>query len=145
MPTLKHPLSADDLDRVRAFLAPEPEGRGFFENFVIDNRRNAPWGVVGPKGNLEGQSRAARLFDLWLLVATVLPEAAGVNRNHILFDPDEPLAAEPLPPQALRMSRSLFYQVADQLAGVVRDLEPRIPLVSNGAVFMETQPRFTEA
>lgn len=144
MPNIQRPLSADEVRRVRAFLAPEPEGRGFFENFVIENLAGEPWGLLGSQGHLEGQTRARRLFDLWQLVATVLPEAAGVNRNHVLFEAGAPLAEAPLSPKELRIPRQVFYQVADQLRALVRELDPRIPIVSNGVVFMESLPRLQD-
>lgn len=144
MPTIREPLDEQDLEGVRRFLAPEPEGRGYFENFVIQNPAGEAWGILGSGGRLEGQTSARRLFDLWQLVATVLPEAAGANRNHILYEDSAPLAAEPLSPQAIQVSRSVFYRIADQLAGVVRGLDPRIPLVSNGSVFLESLPKLLD-
>lgn len=144
MPTVSRSLNPQEIEKIRAFLAPEPEGRGYFDNFVIENRSAEPWGLLGSGGRLEGQTRDHRLFDLWLLMATVLPEAAGVNRNHILFDRNEPLSEVALAPEALRLSRALFYEIADQLCDLVRKLDPRIPIVSNGAVFMENLPRLTD-
>lgn len=143
MKTVRKHLTEKDLARVRAFLAPEPDGRGFFENFVIENPLGEPWGIQGSEGHLEGRTTARRLFDLWQLVATVLPEAAGVNRNHILFEPDQPVAEEALSPDKIEMPRAVFYEIADQLRAVVRSLDARIPIVNNGAVFMETLPRFS--
>lgn len=145
MRTVRKPLTEKQLAQVRAFLAPEPEGRGYFDNFVIENPGREPWGILGPAGSLEGRTNAPRLFDLWQLQATVLPEAAGVNRNHVLFEPTEPLAEEGVPPNGIEMPRALFYEIADQLRGVVRSVDGRIPIVNNGAVFMETLPRFAEA
>jgi hypothetical protein len=144
MPTVSRSLNPQEIEKIRTFLAPEPEGRGYFDNFVIENRSAEPWGLLGSGGHLEGQTRAHRLFDLWQLMATVLPEAAGVNRNHILFAPDEPLSEVALAPEALRLPRALFYEIADQLADLVRELDPRMPIVSNGAVFMENLPRLTD-
>lgn len=144
MPAIRKPLSQEDLERVRTFLAPEPEGRSFFDNFVIENKLGEAWGVLGPGGKLRGETKARRLFDLWQLLATVLPEAAGTNRNHILFDLSEPISDELLAPDSIQIPRSIFYEIADQLAGVVRSLDARIPIVSNGAVFMESLPRLQE-
>ena len=74
----------------------------------------------------------------------VLPEMAGVNRNHILFEAARPLAAEAVSPGSLQVSRHLYYEIAGQLMDVVRGLDPRIPLVSNGSAFLENLPRLTD-
>ncbi len=144
MPTISSPLSSQQIQQVRVFLAPEPEGRGYFDNFVIENPLGQTWGLLGSEGHLQGQTTARRLFDVWQLVATVLPEVAGVNRNHILFEAHQPLSETALPPQALQMSRRVFYEIAEQLMDVVRSLDARIPLVSNGSLFLEILPRLTD-
>jgi len=144
MPTIHGTLSPQQIEQVRTFLAPEPEGRGYFDNFVIENPLGEPWGLLGPAGRLEGQTSARRLFDVWQLVAAVLPEMAGVNRNHILFEAARPLAAEAVSPGSLQVSRHLYYEIAGQLMDVVRGLDPRIPLVSNGSAFLENLPRLTD-
>jgi len=144
MPTIHGTLSPQQIEQVRTFLAPEPEGRGYFDNFVIENPLGEPWGLLGPARRLEGQTSARRLFDVWQLVAAVLPEMAGVNRNHILFEAARPLAAEAVSPGSLQVSRHLYYEIAGQLMDVVRGLDPRIPLVSNGSAFLENLPRLTD-
>ncbi len=144
MPTIPSPLSPHQIELVRTFLAPEPEGRGYFDNFVIDNPLGETWGLLGPEGRLEGQTSARRLFDVWQLMATVLPEVAGVNRNHILFEATQPLAEAAPSPASLHISRRVYYEIAGQLMDLVRGLDARIPLVSNGTVFLENLPRLTD-
>ena len=135
------PYNSRQLDMIYRFLAPKPEGRGYFDNFVLNNRqRNAYW-QLDESAQSEKMVTDPFLFDLWYLMTLTLAEVCGVNRNWILFDEETPKSEVLLDPNSIEISKEIFDQMASQLIGIVRRINKDIPVVSNNFILLNNGPR----
>lgn len=137
------PYTAHQLTMIYKFLAPEPEGRGFFDNFVLDNSRHSAYLQLDENAKNEKMKMVTDvfLFDLWSLMIPTLAEVCGCNRNWILFERDTLKSTEMLDPDSIEISKNIFYKMASQLIGEVRRINGDIPVVSNNFVLMNNGPR----
>ena len=135
------PFTERQIAMLYSFLAPEPDGRGFFDNFVLDNSRRNAYQQLSEDGQSEKTVNAPLLFDLWYLLTLTLGEVCGHNRNWILFHTNAPKSTELLDPNSIEISRSVFDEMACQLIGVIRRTNREIPIVSNNFVLMNNGPK----
>lgn len=129
------------LNMIYKFLAPEPEGRGYFDNFVLNNSsRNSYW-QLSTNAQSEKKITDPLIFDLWYLMTITLAEVCGCNRNCILFDMVTPKSTEKLDPNSVEINKTTFDQMACQLIKVIRSINKEIPIVSNNFMLMNNGPR----
>ncbi len=134
------PITAKQLSMIHEFLAPAPEGRGFFDNFVLNNTTNHAYRTIAENGQTDKYITDSLLFDLWYLLTTILPEVCGCNRDWILFTQDTLKSPAPIDPNSIEITKPIFDQMTQQLIAVIRGLNKDIPIISDGVRLMQNGP-----
>ena len=128
------PYTPKQLTMIYSFLAPEPEGRGYFDNFVINNSLHSTYWQLSASAQIEKMITEPLLFDLWYLMTMTLVEVCGCNRNWILFEKDTPKSTELIDFNSVELNKQTFDQMASQLIEIIHRVNNDIPVISNNVV-----------
>jgi hypothetical protein len=128
------PYTSEQLTMIYNFLAPEPKGRGYFDNFVINNSHHSTYWQLSASAQIEDMITEPLLFDLWYLMTMTLVEVCGCNRNWILFEKDTPKSTELIDFNSVELNKQTFDQMASQLIEIIHRVNNDIPVISNNVV-----------
>ncbi|MCD6569547.1 MAG: hypothetical protein J7L53_02465 [Deltaproteobacteria bacterium] len=136
---INRPFTLAQLGNIRSFLSPEPDGMGYFRNFVLINRNSDSYTTLNWIAKEQDRSTSEHLFDIYKLFFYILGSLCGYDKVGIFGVANS--IGEPINPDDIILTNSLFVAMTSQLIAVVKEIEPDIPVIFFAPSYMGKCPK----